>query len=41
MGGNYNSSVTATLTAGQTVYVFADSYSGAAPSAYELSVTAN
>jgi hypothetical protein len=36
---NYNSSLSVTLEAGQTVYVFADSYNGSFPGAYELSVS--
>ena len=38
---NYNSSVVATLSEGQTVYIVADSYDGSAGGTYELTVTAN
>jgi hypothetical protein len=38
---NYNSAVEVTLEAGQTVYVFVDSYNGGFAGTYELSVSAN
>jgi hypothetical protein len=41
MGGNVNSSVTLTLTAAQTVYLFVDSYNGTSTGAYTIAVTAN
>ena len=41
MGGNVNSSVTLTLTAAQTVYLFVDSYNGGSAGAYSIAVAAN
>jgi len=41
MNDNINSSIALTLTAGQTVYLFVDSYNGASTGAYTIAVTAN